>query len=30
VQWAATGAVTIPIPADFPGPEKICLRKLSA
>jgi type 1 glutamine amidotransferase len=29
VQWAATGAVTIPIPADFPGPEKISLRKLS-
>jgi uncharacterized protein len=28
VQWAATGAVTIPIPADFPGPEKISLRKL--
>jgi uncharacterized protein len=29
VQWAATGTVTIPIPADFPGPEKISLRKLS-
>jgi uncharacterized protein len=28
VQWAATGAVTIPIPADFPGPEKVSLRKL--
>jgi uncharacterized protein len=29
VQWAATGAVTIPVPADFPGPEKVSLRKLS-
>jgi uncharacterized protein len=29
VQWAATGAVTIPIPADFPGPEKVSLHKLS-
>jgi uncharacterized protein len=29
VQWAATGVVTIPIPADFPGPEKISLHKLS-
>ena len=29
VQWAATGAVTIPIPADFPGPERVSLRKLS-
>jgi hypothetical protein len=29
VQWAATGAVTIPIPAAFPGPDKVSLRKLS-
>jgi hypothetical protein len=29
VQWAATGSVTIPIPADFPGPERISLRKLT-
>ena len=28
VQWAATGRVTIPIPSDFPGPEKISLRQL--
>lgn len=29
VQWAATGSVSIPIPANFPGPNKISLRKLS-
>jgi uncharacterized protein len=29
VQWAATGAVTIPIPSDFPGPDRISLRTLS-
>jgi uncharacterized protein len=29
VQWAATGAVTIPIPSNFPGPDKVSLRKLS-
>jgi type 1 glutamine amidotransferase len=29
VQWAATGAVTIPIPANFPRPDKVSLRKLS-
>src|SRR5271155_1011664 len=29
VQWAATGAVTIPIPSNFPGPEKVSLRKLT-
>jgi len=29
VQWAATGAVTIPIPANFPGPDAISLRKLT-
>ena len=27
VEWAATGTVTIPIPPDFPGPEKISLRQ---
>lgn len=26
--WAATGRVTIPIPSDFPGPEKISLHQL--
>ncbi len=29
VQWAATGTVTIPIPANFPGPDKVSLRRLS-
>jgi uncharacterized protein len=29
VQWAATGAVTIPIPPNFPGPNEVSLRKLS-
>jgi uncharacterized protein len=29
VQWAATGTVSIPIPADFPGPDRISLNKLS-
>jgi uncharacterized protein len=29
VQWAATGAVTIPIPANFPGPDAVSLRKLT-
>ena len=29
VQWAATGAVTIPIPANFPGPETVSLHKLA-
>ncbi|MGB8538141.1 MAG: ThuA domain-containing protein [Acidobacteriaceae bacterium] len=29
VQWAATGAVTIPIPANFPGPDAVSLHKLS-
>ena len=28
VQWAATGRVTIPIPADFPGPDKVSLHPL--
>lgn len=28
VEWAATGRVTIPIPPDFPGPDRISLRKL--
>lgn len=28
VEWAATGRVTIPIPANFPGPDKASLRKL--
>jgi type 1 glutamine amidotransferase len=28
VEWAATGRVTIPIPPDFPGPEKISLKPL--
>jgi type 1 glutamine amidotransferase len=29
VQWAATAAVTIPIPANFPGPETVSLHKLA-
>jgi hypothetical protein len=29
VQWAATGAVTIPIRSNFPGPGKVSLRKLT-
>jgi type 1 glutamine amidotransferase len=29
VQWAATGKVTIPIPADFPGPNHISLNPLT-
>jgi hypothetical protein len=29
VQWAATGRVSIPVPANFPGPDKISLNKLS-
>jgi type 1 glutamine amidotransferase len=29
VGWAATGRVTIPIPSDFPGPDKISLHKLT-
>jgi type 1 glutamine amidotransferase len=29
VEWAATGMVTVAIPKDFPGPEKVSLRKLS-
>jgi type 1 glutamine amidotransferase len=28
VEWAATGRVTIPIPVDFPGPDKVSLRGL--
>jgi type 1 glutamine amidotransferase len=28
VEWAATGRVSIPIPAGFPGPDQIKLRKL--
>ena len=28
VEWAATGRVTIKIPPDFPGPDKISLRKI--
>ena len=27
VEWAATGRVTITIPADFPGADKVSLRK---
>ena len=27
VEWAATGKVTIPVPADFPGPDKPSSRK---
>jgi type 1 glutamine amidotransferase len=26
VEWAATGKVTQPVPADFPGPEKVSVR----
>jgi uncharacterized protein len=29
VQWTATGAVTIPIPPNFPGPEEKAFRQLS-
>jgi type 1 glutamine amidotransferase len=29
VQWAATGTVTIPIPANFPGPDAVSLHKLT-
>jgi type 1 glutamine amidotransferase len=29
VQWAATGAVTIPIPVNFPGPDAVSLHKLT-
>jgi type 1 glutamine amidotransferase len=29
VQWAATGHVSIPIPPDFPGPDKVSLNKLT-
>jgi uncharacterized protein len=29
VQWAATGTVTIPIPANFPGPETVSLHRLT-
>jgi len=29
VEWAASGNVTIPIPKDFPGPDKISLHPLS-
>lgn len=25
-EWAATGKVTIPVPTDFPGPEKVSVR----
>jgi type 1 glutamine amidotransferase len=25
-EWAATGKVTIPVPSDFPGPEKVSVR----
>jgi hypothetical protein len=28
VEWAASGRVTIPVPRDFPGPDKISLRTL--
>jgi hypothetical protein len=28
VEWAATGAVTIPVPADFPGPDQASLNTL--
>jgi len=30
VEWAASGRVTIPVPADFPGPQKIVLRPLGS
>ena len=26
VEWAATGKVTQPVPADFPGPDKVSAR----
>ena len=26
-EWAATGKVTIPVPSDFPGPEKVSVRE---
>jgi uncharacterized protein len=29
VEWAATAAVTIPIPSNFPGPDNVSLRKLT-
>jgi hypothetical protein len=29
VEWAATGRVTIAIPPDFPGPEKVSLKPLN-
>jgi uncharacterized protein len=29
VEWAATGRVTIPIPSDFPGPDKVSLHPLN-
>jgi type 1 glutamine amidotransferase len=29
VQWAATGHVTVPVPPDFPGPDKGSLHKLT-
>ena len=25
-EWAATGQVTIPVPSDFPGPDKVSTR----
>jgi type 1 glutamine amidotransferase len=25
-EWAATGKVTVPVPADFPGPDKVSVR----
>jgi hypothetical protein len=28
VEWAATGRVALPIPADFPGPDQTSLRKV--
>jgi hypothetical protein len=30
VQWAASGRVTIPIPGDFPGPDRISLHPLKS
>jgi hypothetical protein len=27
-EWAASGRVTIPIPSDFPGPDRISMRPL--
>jgi uncharacterized protein len=29
VQWAASGAVTIPIPPNFPGPDSVSLRRVT-